>query len=232
VKALDRRKSGSRQLLDAIVSLLRERQIGGGAVDRGLALRDNLGARAGLDMGQLDGRDRQRGLRFIELGHEFRIVDREQQLPGCDIVAARNRALADPAVDPRRNIDAGGVGLALDDERLRLDKVPEREADNHRDDERYDDGGRSRDVSRGWRKVPLSIGRRRSLRRRSGFIRLAPSNRDVDRSRTFPWCLLVVRTHSDGPLVAKRFESEDDVDQTLGSAPNASSSSAGTWPGG
>ena len=75
VEALERRIAGSRQLLDAIVSLLGERQIRSGAFDLGLALRDHLGAGAGQDIGELGGGDRQSGFRFLQLCQQFRIVD-------------------------------------------------------------------------------------------------------------------------------------------------------------
>jgi transposase-like protein len=47
-----------------------------------------------------------------------------RKLSGEDIITSRNRALSDPAVNPRRNIDAGGISFALNDERLWLDQVP------------------------------------------------------------------------------------------------------------
>ena len=116
VEALERRVAGSRELLDAIVGLLGERQIRGGAFDRGLALRDLLGSRTGLDIGELGGGDREASFRFLKLGYEFRIVDLVQQLAGGDIVAALNRALANPAVDARRDVDASGVRFSLNDQ--------------------------------------------------------------------------------------------------------------------
>ena len=136
------------QLLDAIVSLLGEREIRRCAFDRGLALRDLLGARTGQDIGELGGGDRQSSFRLLKLRHQFRIVDFVQQLTSGDIVAALNRALADPAVDARCDVDARGVRFSLNDQWLRLHKIPERQANDRRDNKRNDKGRRPRDPGR------------------------------------------------------------------------------------
>ena len=136
----------------------------------------------------------------LELGHQFRIVDLEQQLPGGDVVAALNRALSDPAVDARRDVDAGGVGLALDDERLRLDQVPQREADSRGDDERDDDSRRSCDLWRALRDAPLAVRRGRGRRGRGRLIGVRRRTCTVGASRIRCRCLLVVGIHLDPSL--------------------------------
>ena len=114
VEPLQRRVAGSGQLLDAVIGLLRELEIGVGAVERGLLLRDHFGARARQDIGELGLGDAERGLGLAQLGHQFGIVDLVKQLSGGDIIAALDRALRDAAIDARRDVDAGRVGLALD----------------------------------------------------------------------------------------------------------------------
>ena len=96
----------------------------------GLALRDVFRPRAHLDMREVGGRDGERRLRLAELGDEFRIVDFVEDLARDDVVASLDRTLGHSAVDPRRNIDVRRVGLSLDEERLRLGQIPERQADN------------------------------------------------------------------------------------------------------
>ena len=60
----------------------------------------------------------------MQLGDQLRVIDLEQQLAGGYVVAALHRPLTDSAVDTRGNVDARGVGFALDNEGLRLHKVP------------------------------------------------------------------------------------------------------------
>jgi hypothetical protein len=54
------------------------------------------------------------------------------------------QALGHAAIDARGDIDPRGVRLALDQQRLRLDQVPERQADDHGDGKRDDNGGGAR----------------------------------------------------------------------------------------
>ena len=82
-----------------------------------------------LEVGQ---RDQQRRLGLLELGQQLGIVDRHQELAGRDVLAAIDRALGDPAIDARRDVDARGIGLALDQERLRLHQIPQRQRHDRR----------------------------------------------------------------------------------------------------
>ena len=68
--------------------------------------------------------------------------------PDGDVLTPVDRARADPAVDPGRDIDAAGVRLALDQQRLRLDDVPDRQADDPHDDEGHEKGGGKRRAQR------------------------------------------------------------------------------------
>ena len=150
-----------------------------------------LGARADLDIGELGGGDRQPGFRFLELGQQFRIVDLVQQLARGDILAALDRALADPAVDARRDVDAGRVRLALDEQRLRLHEIPERQANDRRDNERDDEGRPACDLrrSRNARRAVCQDG----IGGRGSFIAHSPPDRRAGGNRHRR--LLIVRVH-------------------------------------
>ena len=95
-------------------------------------------------MREVGGRDGERRLRLVKLGNEFRIVDFVENLTRGDVVASLDRTLGHPAVDPRRDIHVRGVRLSLDEERLRLDQIPERQAEYPDYDERSQYRRRSR----------------------------------------------------------------------------------------
>jgi hypothetical protein len=142
---LDRGIARASQLLHAIIGVLGERQIGGRGLDRGFALRDHLGPCACLDIGKLRRSDCEARFGLSKLGDELGIVDLEEKLPGADIVTSRNRALGDLSIHASGDVDPSGVGLALNNEGLRLDKVPERQPDYRGDDQRNDDRRPARD---------------------------------------------------------------------------------------
>src|ERR1700722_5675006 len=141
VEPLQRRIARAGKVLDAGVSLVGELEIGLGALKRSFLLRNDFRARADQNVGELGLCDVNAGLGLAPFGDQLRIVDLKQQLPGGDVLPALDGTLADSAVDPRGDVDAGRVGFALDDERLRPRQIPDREAHDPRNDERYD--GRS-----------------------------------------------------------------------------------------
>jgi hypothetical protein len=144
VELLQRRVAGAGEVLDAVVSFLGEDEVGLGALERGLLLIDHFHARAHQGIGELGLCDLNAGLGLTPFGDQLRIVDLEQQLPGGDVLAALDGTLADAALDARGDIDAGRVGFALDDERLRPSQIPDREAHDPYENERHDGGGRRR----------------------------------------------------------------------------------------
>ena len=116
VEPLERRVAGSGELLDAIVGLLGEGEIGRRRFAPPPCVWAISSARVPASILREIGRRRRRARPRASrsLRHQFRIVDLEQQLASRDIVAALDRALRHPAVDPRGDVDARGVGFALD----------------------------------------------------------------------------------------------------------------------
>ena len=98
----------------------------------------------------------------LSFRQKLRIVDLVQQLARGDIVAALDRALADPAVDARRDVDARRVRFSLNDERLRLDQIPERKANDRSDNERDNKRGPSRDLQAFAERSTRCLARRES----------------------------------------------------------------------
>ena len=120
VEPLQRRVAGAGELLDAVVGALGEGEIRFRRFVFRLALGDRLGPRPGEDVGELGLGDVDAGLGLTPFGDELRVVDFIQQLPRRDVLSPFDGTLADPAVDSRGDVDAGGVGFALDDQRLGL----------------------------------------------------------------------------------------------------------------
>ncbi len=137
-----------RELLGAIVFLLGEHETGLARRDRRLALRDLLLADADENVGEIGLGDRLGGARLVELGDELGVVDDQQKLARCDIVASLDRTLSDQPVDARRNIDPRRVRLALHDQRLCLEQIPERKAGDDRHDHEQHDRCASRRLRR------------------------------------------------------------------------------------
>jgi hypothetical protein len=92
------------------------------------------------DPRQLGLRDRQSGLGLGLLPQNLGIVDLEKQLSGCHVLAAGDRTSCHTAVDTRSDVDADRPSLALDQHRLRLDQVPERQAEDDGNDQSDDEG--------------------------------------------------------------------------------------------
>ena len=141
VELLDRSEIARRQLLGAVVGLLRQPLAGLGRGHGRLALGDDLGASADLDALEIGQRDGLRGLRLLEPGQQFGIVDRHQDLARGDVLAAIHRAPGNAAVDPRRDVDPRGIRLALNQQRLRLNEIPKRQGED-RDHGKRNDGDR------------------------------------------------------------------------------------------
>ena len=66
------------------------------------------------------------GQRLLVLGDRLGVVDADQHCAGRDVLAALYRDVADPAVDPRRDVEPCGIHLALHQQRLRPYEVPDR----------------------------------------------------------------------------------------------------------
>ena len=77
------------QLADAFVGLLRQHHSRLRPLERGLARRDDLRPRAGVDVGELRIGDDLGGQRLLVLGQRFGIVDPHQHGVGGDVLPAR-----------------------------------------------------------------------------------------------------------------------------------------------
>ena len=144
VEAGLRRVVGAHELDLTLVGLAGERDLGVGLRELGLARGDDLG------LGVVD--PVQIGLR----GHQRRLGDRERRLelralePGddrarLDRVADIHHVLVDATGDPGADVRAVGVDLALDRQRRRPGREPERRAESDHDR----DGGQ-------WSSEPAS----------------------------------------------------------------------------
>ncbi len=144
VEPLQRRVACAGEVLDAGVGLVGELEVGLGALKRGLLLSNDFRARSHQDVGELSLCDIDAGLGLAPFGDQLRIVDLEQQLPGCDVLAPLDGTLANSPIDPGGDVDAGRIRFALDDERLRPCEIPDREAHDCGEDEGYDGRGSRR----------------------------------------------------------------------------------------
>jgi hypothetical protein len=118
------------ELLGTGVSLLRKCEVGGGAVDFGLALRNDFRTHPDVDASQFRIGHRFVGFGLAQLGDQLRIVDDEQGRPRRNVLAASHGDLREPAGDPRGDVDTGAFGFALDQQRLGAYQVPDRQPDN------------------------------------------------------------------------------------------------------
>ena len=107
------------QLADAVVGFLRQDHAGLRPLQRGLARRDDLRARADVDIGELCFGHDLGGQRLLVLGDRLGIVDAHQHGAGGNVLAALHRDIGDAAVDPRGDVEARGVHLALHQQGLR-----------------------------------------------------------------------------------------------------------------
>ena len=129
------------QLADAVIGLLRKDHAGLRPLERGLARRDHLRARAGIDIGELRIGDDLGGQRLLVLRERLRIVDPHQHGAGGNILPALHRNVGDTPVDPRGDVEARGVHLALHQQGLRPHQVPDRQTGDDGDDQPDDDSG-------------------------------------------------------------------------------------------
>ena len=129
------------QLADAVIGLLRQDHAGLRPLQCRLARRDHLRARAGVDVGELRIGDDLGGQRLLVLGERLRIVDPHQHGAGGDVLAARHRDVGDAPVDPRGDVEARGVHLALHQQGLAPHEVPDRQTGDDGDDQSDDDRG-------------------------------------------------------------------------------------------
>jgi len=118
------------ELLGAVVSLLCKREIGGSAVDFGLALGDYFGTRTDFDRLQFRIGHRFLGFGLAQLCNQLRIVDDEQGRTRRNVLPASHGDLCQPAGDARGYVDTGAFGLALDQQGLGAYQVPDRQPDN------------------------------------------------------------------------------------------------------
>ena len=74
------------------------------------------------------------------LGDRLGIVDPHQRRTGLDVLAARNGDRRDAPVDPRRDVEPRRVDLALHQQRLAPQQIPDRQGGDrggdHADDDR------------------------------------------------------------------------------------------------
>jgi len=104
--------------------LLGESKIGGCALRRSFALCDHLLACSNFGICELRICDRLRRFSLTKACEELWIGYFIENRAGGHFVATLHGPVADSAIDPRRNVDAGGVGFPLDEERLRLHQIP------------------------------------------------------------------------------------------------------------
>ena len=120
-------------------------------LERGLARRDDLRARAGIDVCELRIGDDLGGQRLLVLRDRFGIVDPHQHGVGGDVLAAHDGNVRDAPVDPRRDVEPRRVHLALHQQRLGPHQIPDRQAgdggDDHAHHDRRNPGGQSFPVS-------------------------------------------------------------------------------------
>ena len=115
------------QLADAVVGLLRQHHARLRPLERRLARRDDLRARAGIDVGELRLGDDLGGQRLLVLGDRLGVVDPHQHRAGGDVLAAHDRDLRDAPIDPRRDVEPRRIDLALHQQGLRPHQIPDRQ---------------------------------------------------------------------------------------------------------
>src|SRR5262249_57933358 len=93
-----------RELAGAVVGLLCQDHAGLRSLQCGLARRDDLGPRAGIDVRELRFGDDFGSLGLLVLCDRLGVIDLDQHCAGRDVLPAFDRDLADPAIDPRRDL--------------------------------------------------------------------------------------------------------------------------------
>ena len=129
------------QLADAVIGFLGKDHAGLRPLQCRLARRNHLRARAGLDIGELRIGHHLGSERLLVLRERLRIVDPHQHGAGGDVLPALHRDVGDTPVDPRGDVEARGVHLALYQQGLRPHEVPDRQTGDDGDDQPDDDGG-------------------------------------------------------------------------------------------
>ena len=127
------------QLADTVVGLLRQYHAGLCTLQLGLAGSDHLCARANFDIGELRLGDDPGGERLLVLGKRFRIIDFDQHRAGRNVLAALNGNLGDATIDPCSDVEPCCIHLALHQQRLASQQIPDRQAGDGHDHERDDD---------------------------------------------------------------------------------------------
>jgi hypothetical protein len=115
-----------RQLADAVIRLLCQDDAGLRPLERRLARRDDLGPRAGVDVGELRFGDDFGGLGLLVLCDRLGVIDLDQHCAGRDVLPAFDWDLADPPIDPRRDVGPGRIHLALHQQGFGPHEVPNR----------------------------------------------------------------------------------------------------------
>ena len=118
------------QLADAVISLLGQDHAGLRPLQRGLARRDDLGARARIDIRELRFGHDLRSQRLLVLCNGLRVIDAHQHGAGGNVLPAKDRNLRDASIDPRRDVQPRCVHLALHEQRLRSHQIPDGQAGN------------------------------------------------------------------------------------------------------
>jgi hypothetical protein len=91
---------------------------------------------------------------LFEFGDSLRIIDPYEHRPRRDVLAPVDRDLLDPSVDARGFVEAGRIGLALNEKWFRSQEIEERKRNNYCCDRADDDG---RTARRGGRALLLSV---------------------------------------------------------------------------
>jgi hypothetical protein len=123
-----------------VIGLLRQGQVGGGAVDLGFALGDDLGTRTDIDARQLGIGDQLFRLGLVQLGDQLRVVDHQEGRDRGNVLAASYRNLHEATRDSGRNVDAGAFYLSLFEQWFGPCQIPDCQPDNGEKDGHGDDG--------------------------------------------------------------------------------------------
>ena len=129
----------------AVIGLLRERDIGLGALGLRLAHRDGLGTKPGLDTGQFRLRDGKIGLALGVFRDEFRIVDPDERCALLHVRGSVDFDFSDAAVNAGGHVEGPGLHFTLHDQRFASGQIPDGQGDHRHQKDRDDSHGR------GWR---------------------------------------------------------------------------------
>ena len=133
-----------RELVDAVVGLLRQNDARLGSLHRRLPGGNYLRAGACIDVRALRLGDNLGGQRLLVLCERLRVVDPHQDRAGVDVLAADHRNLCDAAIDPCRKIEPCRVHFALHQQGFAAHEIPDRQGSNRCNHHADDDGGDAR----------------------------------------------------------------------------------------